>query len=77
MMPDLAAPPPTDAVAARRRQLRAALALRGMTSKAFIHSLGVTTTHFYAVLAGERESAKIDAAIRAVIADTFPSSSHA
>lgn len=56
----------------RKRSLKAALAYAGMTMGDFCESQGITRTHLYLVLTGERESAKLTSAIDAFIAEHTP-----
>lgn len=53
---------------ARKKRFRAALALAGKSGSQFATELGVSSTHVYLVLVGQRESPRIDAAIDALIA---------
>jgi hypothetical protein len=52
----------------RRRRFRAALALAGTTAKGFGLALGVSETHLTAVLRGQRRSARVQAAVDALLA---------
>lgn len=58
--------------APRKQQLKAALALAGITLTQFAADNGVTYSHLYAVLNGERESQKLTAAIDAFVARHAP-----
>jgi predicted transcriptional regulator len=55
----------------RRARFKSALALARMTAKQWAEENGVTETHLYAVLKGDRESAKLLAKIDACIAHEF------
>lgn len=56
----------------RRKELKAALALAGITGKQFAANLGVTPVHVFLVAKGERVSPRVEAAIDAFIARYRP-----
>jgi hypothetical protein len=63
----------TASVEARRRRFRAALALEGLTLRAFAESAGVTENHVLLVVKGERESDRVMTLVTALIERAFPS----
>ena len=56
----------------RARRFRAALALTGMSVREFAAKCGVKDNHVFLVVRGARASARLDAAIDALIAIAFP-----
>jgi predicted transcriptional regulator len=52
----------------RKRAFKVALAQLDMTAKAFCEQQGISQVQLYAVLGGKRESARLTAAIDALIA---------
>ncbi len=55
----------------RRREFRAALALKGQTAVEFAKTLNISTNHLGLVLRGERQSKRIAEAVDALIASAF------
>jgi predicted transcriptional regulator len=58
----------TTANLSRKREFKVALARLGLTAKSFAAEQGVTQSHLYAVLSDGRPSARLTAAIDALIA---------